>query len=207
MSEITLKNAEKRLKKHKQQHLLRFWGLLDQSQKEQLIDQINRLDLPWINTWVEKYIKKNDAFKLPADLAPASYYPIEQDTPELKQKYKKASQVLEEALKIGKESNDMGIQANSLQKLGTILQDQKQYDNAASLYYQGLAICQQIGDIVGIATFINNLGAIDFSYKKYEIALQKYQEAFNLLNQVGLGESPLAHTILRNIDHLNLQSK
>ena len=88
-----------------------------------------------------------------------------------------------------------------------VLQDQKQYDAAASLYHQGLAISQQTGDIVGIASCINNLGAIDFSRKKYNEALQKYNEAFNLLKQVGLGESPLAHTILSNINHINQVSK
>ena len=124
-----------------------------------------------------------------------------------KEKFKKASEVLEEALEIGKKSNDLSIQANSLQKLGMVLQDQKQYDAAASLYHQGLAISQQTGDIVGIASCINNLGAIDFSRKKYNEALQKYNEAFNLLKQVGLGESPLAHTILSNIDHINQVSK
>jgi UDP-N-acetylglucosamine/UDP-N-acetylgalactosamine diphosphorylase len=102
MSEITLENAEKRLKRHKQQHLLRFWGLLDQSQKEQLIDQISGLDLPRINTWVEKYIKKNDAFKLSPDLTPAPYYPVEQDTAELKQKYKEAVEVGEKLIRAGK---------------------------------------------------------------------------------------------------------
>ncbi|MHC4762012.1 MAG: UTP--glucose-1-phosphate uridylyltransferase [Planctomycetota bacterium] len=102
MSEITLKNAGKRLKRHKQQHLLRFWRLLDRGQKEQLIDQINRLDLPQINTWVEKYIKKNDAFTLPANLAPAPYYPIEQDTTKLKQKYKKAVELGEKLIRAGK---------------------------------------------------------------------------------------------------------
>jgi tetratricopeptide (TPR) repeat protein len=124
-----------------------------------------------------------------------------------KQKYKKASQALEEALKIGKDSNDVGIQASVLQKLGMILQDQKDHDKAAVLYHEGLTICQQIGDIVGIATFINNLGTVDFYRENYGDALQKYNEAFTLLRQVGLGESPLAHTIIRNIDHLNQLTK
>jgi len=84
-----------------------------------------------------------------------------------------------------------------------VLQDQKDFKGATSLYSQGLQICQDIGDSVGIATFINNLGTIDFYAKNYGSALQKYTEAYNLLNQIGLGNSPLAQTIMKNIEHLN----
>jgi len=120
-----------------------------------------------------------------------------------KQKYKKSSQVLEEALKIGRKSHDLAIQTNSLQKLGMILQDQKDYKGATELYTQSLQICQEIGDLVGIATLTNNLGTIDFYAKNFTSALEKYDEAYNLLTQIGLGNSPLAQTILKNIEHLN----
>ena len=120
-----------------------------------------------------------------------------------KQKYKKSSQVLEEALKIGRKSNDLAIQTNSLQKLGMILQDQKDFKGATELYSQGLQICQDLGDLVGIATLTNNLGTIEFYGKNYDSALEKYNEAYNILSQIGMGNSPLAQTILRNIEHLN----
>ncbi len=84
-----------------------------------------------------------------------------------------------------------------------ILQDQKDFKGATELYSQGLQICQEIGDLVGIATLINNLGTIEFYGENYNLALEKYNEAYKILNQIGLGNSPLAQTILKNIEHLD----
>ena len=149
----------------------------------------------------EKALKTYEKSKY--EFGKASIYIYMGDVYYQRGKYKKSSHLLEEALEIGRKSNDLGIQANALQKLGMVLQDQKDFKGATSLYSQGLQISQEIGDLVGIAAFINNLGTIDFYTKNYGSALQKYNEAYNLLNQIGLGNSPLAHTIMKNIEHLN----
>src|SRR4030065_1598912 len=90
---ITRKNFEKTknmLKKHNQEHILNFWQELNPTQKQHLLAQIEDLDLPAIDSWVSKIIKKPVSIEIKTDLIPAPFYSSQPDNVEQKQKYDKA---------------------------------------------------------------------------------------------------------------------
>ncbi len=60
-----------------QEHLLRFYDQLDPAQQRGLIEQIASFPLDEIPEMVETYVRNKPQTELPADLAPASYYPAD----------------------------------------------------------------------------------------------------------------------------------
>jgi UDP-N-acetylglucosamine/UDP-N-acetylgalactosamine diphosphorylase len=79
------------LKKHNQEHLLAFWQKLPTTQQKQdLLTQIEKLDLPAIDKWVEQYVKKETFHHLPSSFQPAPFYPAVPDNLSSSQKYDKA---------------------------------------------------------------------------------------------------------------------
>ena len=70
--EKDVKTLIKTLEKHNQGHLLRFWEDLDGWQREGLVEQIKKLDLAQIDTWVEEYVRDERAREVPQHIEPAS---------------------------------------------------------------------------------------------------------------------------------------
>lgn len=114
---------------------------------------------------------------------------------------KKALKAFEEASELSAKMNQPNLQAKCLEDIGMILEDQRNLSEALMMYENALALYKQIGDPVGMAEIIHNIGTIDFYKKNYDDAIQKYEEALQILQQIGLSESPLAQTILRNIEN------
>jgi len=86
----SFEKARNTLKKHNQDNLLSFWQQLSASQKQGLLAQIEKLDLPAIDRWVEQYVKKETFHHLPSSFEPAPFYPAIPDNPSLVQKYEMA---------------------------------------------------------------------------------------------------------------------
>jgi len=80
-------NIKKLIKRHRQNHLLAFWELLGETQKQNLLTQIKQLDFAKIDGWVANFVKKSPSSKTRTYLAPAvSYSPKPTDT-EQQRKY------------------------------------------------------------------------------------------------------------------------
>jgi UDP-N-acetylglucosamine/UDP-N-acetylgalactosamine diphosphorylase len=90
-----MKNYEKvkkLLEEHRQSRLLRFFNQLDDSQKVELLKQIDYLDFEIIDKWVAEYVKKPGQPELQHEneLHPCEYYRAEPLQPHLKHKYAQA---------------------------------------------------------------------------------------------------------------------
>jgi UDP-N-acetylglucosamine/UDP-N-acetylgalactosamine diphosphorylase len=70
-----------RLEKAGQPHLLRFYDELSPAARERLVAQVSALDLEGLPGLVERYVRKKPALDLPADVAPAPYYPSDPASP------------------------------------------------------------------------------------------------------------------------------
>jgi len=68
-------NMKKLLKKHGQDHLLRFYDELNDNEKAILTDQIENLDFSDISDWIEKYVKGDGQVTIPPQFLPAPSYP------------------------------------------------------------------------------------------------------------------------------------
>ncbi len=92
------------LKKRGQSHVLTFWEQLNTTQRQNLLAQIELLDLPKIDNWVAKYIKKPISAKIcdqSFDLARDRFTPAESYSPEPADQAKKRK--YDTATKLGKE--------------------------------------------------------------------------------------------------------
>ncbi|MCD4830412.1 MAG: UDPGP type 1 family protein [Anaerohalosphaeraceae bacterium] len=90
------------LKKHSQEHLLRFRDELNESQQENLLAQIEKIDFAQLENNIEKYVINNTPLKLPTKLSPASAYPAIANNDKLKEKYAQAQTLGEELIAAGK---------------------------------------------------------------------------------------------------------
>ncbi|MCP4611637.1 MAG: UDPGP type 1 family protein [Planctomycetes bacterium] len=95
-------DIKNKLEKHRQSHLLAFWGQLDTAQKQHLLAQISQLDLVKIDSWVDDYVKKPASEAISEDILPAAYYTLEPSDNELKQKYTEAVKLGRELIRQGK---------------------------------------------------------------------------------------------------------
>lgn len=90
------------LKTYNQQHLLEYWQQLNESQRAQLTNQINEIDMAKVDTWVENYVKKETSVEIPPNFSPAPSYPPDPNTTQLKQKYQQAIEIGQNLIKQGK---------------------------------------------------------------------------------------------------------
>ena len=94
-------DAKRTLDQAGQSHVLRYFDELDAAGKSQLLAQIQSVDWPELSRLVESHVKAKPEFALPANLAPAPWYPYE-PTSELKAKYAQARAEGERLLREGK---------------------------------------------------------------------------------------------------------
>ncbi len=75
------------LRRHGQEHLLRYWNELDEARRACLAGQLSTIDWEEISRLTDAYVRRRPETTLPDDLAPATYCPLEtKDTRQL-QKY------------------------------------------------------------------------------------------------------------------------
>ena len=89
------------LEKSNQEHLVRFWGELDNKQKENLLCDLESLDFCRIGQWVEQYVKKENPLEVPTDIGAAEYYPAKPSADE-KELYEQAYKLGEQIISQGK---------------------------------------------------------------------------------------------------------
>jgi UDP-N-acetylglucosamine/UDP-N-acetylgalactosamine diphosphorylase len=90
-----------RLRNYDQEHLLAFHDRLTDRQKEQLVEQIERLDFSVIPDWIDNYVKSDKPLEVPDRLEPAPYYPA-RPTSDLRKKYQEAVKYGRELIAAGK---------------------------------------------------------------------------------------------------------
>ncbi|MBN1124991.1 MAG: UDPGP type 1 family protein [Sedimentisphaerales bacterium] len=93
--------AKKRLEKINQGHLLRFWDELNDTQKTDLLRQVDRLETELIPKWIETYVMGEGIIEIPHDFEPAPFYPA-QTPPEQMEEYNRAHALGEQLLREGK---------------------------------------------------------------------------------------------------------
>ena len=90
------------LKNHHQSHILAFWDQLDDSQKQNLLVQIQQLDFAKIDIWVGKFIKNYIPDVIKCDFVPAMSYNATPLGPDQQCKYAKAVRLGTELIAAGK---------------------------------------------------------------------------------------------------------
>ncbi|MFA5423019.1 MAG: UDPGP type 1 family protein [Phycisphaerae bacterium] len=104
MAELNLENAKKMLKNHHQEHLLKFWDQLNESQRESLLEQIGELDLGSIDKWISDVVLNTEPVAIKGKIEPAPYYPAKPSDKTQAKFYAKAAAAGEEKIRTGKVS-------------------------------------------------------------------------------------------------------
>ncbi len=93
---------KKRIEKAGQAHLLRYWPELSEDEKNAYFKQLSSIDFETLPSLVENYVLRKPEMRIPADLAPAPYFPLVPDTPGLAEKYQRAEQYGKQLVRDGK---------------------------------------------------------------------------------------------------------
>ncbi len=98
----THKKTEKLLKKHSQEHLLRFWSELSTSRKQDLLAQIEKLNFDKIDEWVSNLVKKSTSAPLHREYAPPAFYNATPADTKNERKYAQAVELGKKLMAAGK---------------------------------------------------------------------------------------------------------
>jgi len=90
------------LSAHGQDHLLAFYDQLADPQKQELLDQIDRLDFSQIPAWIANYVKNAQPAAVPDHFEPAPSYPPRPTGPAQQEKYEAARKLGAELISAGK---------------------------------------------------------------------------------------------------------
>ncbi len=101
-NEKKLNEVKEKLKKHNQQHLLKFWDELNESEKNDLISQVEDLEFDKIDQWVQKYVKQDSPASIPEDFQAAPAYDPKTDDSEQKHKLQSAKETGRKLISGGK---------------------------------------------------------------------------------------------------------
>ena len=91
-----------KLKKHKQEHVLKFVDELKPDQRSQLLHQLEQIDFDELDNLIKEYVKKQPEIKIPEDLTPAPFFPLNPKDNYLEKLYARAKAKGETLLKEGK---------------------------------------------------------------------------------------------------------
>ncbi|MGB3401339.1 MAG: CHAT domain-containing tetratricopeptide repeat protein [Microcoleaceae cyanobacterium] len=118
--------------------------------------------------------------------------------------YKRAIVVLEKALQLYQQAENLEGQAVSLFVLGRIYSDLGDKQQALEYYNQSLPLWQQVGDKKGEAVTLNNIGRVYDDLGDKQEALNYYNQSLPLRRQVGdkKGEAVTLNNIGRVYDDL-----
>jgi UDP-N-acetylglucosamine/UDP-N-acetylgalactosamine diphosphorylase len=67
-------SIQQTLETHDQGHLLRFFDDLDERQRVDLLDQLERIDLAWLDELIGDHVRRAPEPTLPSRIEPALYY-------------------------------------------------------------------------------------------------------------------------------------
>jgi UDP-N-acetylglucosamine/UDP-N-acetylgalactosamine diphosphorylase len=93
---------KKILKNHNQSHIFAFWNQLNREQRQNLLEQIQRLDFEKIDSWVTNIIKNPAPEAISADFGPARSYHPDPVGPQQRRKYAQAVKLGRELIAAGK---------------------------------------------------------------------------------------------------------
>ena len=91
-----------KLKKYKQEHVIKFIDELNPIQRSRLLHQLEQIDFTELDNLIKEYVKHEPEINIPADLAPAPFFPLKAKNTELEKLYARAKAKGEELLKEGK---------------------------------------------------------------------------------------------------------
>ena len=79
-----------KLKKHKQEHVLKFIDELNPGERSELMYQLEQLDFDELDLLIDEYVKRKPEIKIPDDLEPAPFFPLEPKNAEQEKLYANA---------------------------------------------------------------------------------------------------------------------
>lgn len=89
------------LEQHGQTQLLTFYDELDDADRATLLGQIENIDWPEVDRLIGTHVKRQPVFELAGDIAPAPFYPADPTTPDLQEKYARATEHGEQLIRQG----------------------------------------------------------------------------------------------------------
>lgn len=99
---MDIHRAQKELGKIHQDHVLSWYKELTDRQRQELLEQVEKLDFRRIPQWVEQYVKGEGSLKVPEVFDPAPAYPAVPRDAKQAQKYQKAAELGEKLIRQGK---------------------------------------------------------------------------------------------------------
>jgi UDP-N-acetylglucosamine pyrophosphorylase len=91
-----------KLKKYKQEHVLKFIDNLNSTQSIQLLQQLEQIDFDELDKLIKEYVMQEPEVKIPADLEPAPFFPLKAKDAQQEKLYAKAKIEGENLLQGGK---------------------------------------------------------------------------------------------------------
>ncbi len=95
-------NIAETLTKNNQTHILDALNRLSGAEHDKLLKQIEAIDWDHLSTLIQDYVMHKPVTEIPADLAPASYFPLVPKDAEQEALYKKAFEKGVELIRAGK---------------------------------------------------------------------------------------------------------
>ncbi|MDQ4125836.1 MAG: tetratricopeptide repeat protein, partial [Actinomycetota bacterium] len=99
--------------------------------------------------------------------------------------YKRAAELVEQAIALYRETGDEGALSRALKQRGVVASERGDRETARSFYTQSLEIKQKIGDRRGIAEAQNNLGVLARLEGDLEGAIARYEDALGYFRDAG----------------------
>jgi len=117
----------------------------------------------------------------------------------------KALEILYDALRQARETNDPEIIGITLNNIGVIQIDKQEYQEAISTYSKALEISINMNDSIGISYTYNNMGLAMEKMENYPKALAYYQQANNITRRIGfsIGITSSSSNIAKIYSQLN----
>lgn len=100
-------------------------------------------------------------------------------------KYKEATSLARESLKLYQRQDDKGGEANALNTLSIISINQGHFDKAKAFLGKSLALRRELGDTWGVAKALHNFGVTAVYQKDFECALKINRESLVLRQALG----------------------
>ncbi|MCQ2380424.1 MAG: UDPGP type 1 family protein [Victivallaceae bacterium] len=85
-----------------QSHVLKYFDELDEAGRNQLVEQLSKIDFEALPGLVADYVAKRPEIAIPADIAAASYYPVNPSNDDEKALYAKATELGRKMISEGK---------------------------------------------------------------------------------------------------------
>jgi predicted ATPase len=118
-------------------------------------------------------------------------------------KFPEAEQLLNNALSLVENSNELDAIASIYNRLGGLAYNQGDWNKTSEYLRKSIAIRDSIGDVVGLANSMNNLALLAIEIGDYPTALENLTRSYELKKRLGQAEG--ISTALNNIAWLRIQ--